>query len=108
MSLIKEEFPVIEFDNDVEGIISPFSYEKKYGKLPGDKLIITFFKEVINQLLEEGKIKEYLTIPGENSLVIYKFNDEDIFLTHGIVGGAGCGTLLESLIGIGITKVLFC
>lgn len=108
MSLSKEKIPVIEFDDCLEGLIDPFTYQNKYGKLSGDKLIISFFKEAIDKLIEEGKIKEHLIIPGENVIVIYKFVDEDIYLIHGAVGCPACGAALETLIGLGITKVLFC
>lgn len=108
MSFIKEEYPVLEFDDSINAMIDPFTYQKIYGKLPGDKLIISFFKEAINKLVEENKIKEYLIIPGENIIVIYKFIDEDIFLVHGSVGCPACGGILETLIGLGITKVMFC
>lgn len=108
MSLEKEKLPVIEFDDCIESIINPFTYQMKYGKLSGDKLIISFFKEAIDKLLEEGKIKEHLIIPGENIIRIFKFVDDDIFLIHGAVGCPACGGALETLIGLGITKVLFC
>lgn len=91
MSLSKEKIPVIELDDCLEGLIDPFTYQNKYGKLSGDKLIISFFKETIDKLIEEGKIKEHLIIPGENVIVIYKFVDEDIYLIHGAVGCPACG-----------------
>lgn len=108
MSLRDEKIPVIEFDDDLEGIINPFTYQTKYGKLPGNKLVITFFKEVINSLLFDNIIKEFLVIPGENAIKIYKYVNSQIFIVHGIVGCPACGTLLETLIGLGIEKVMFC
>lgn len=103
--LDKKEFPILEFDEDIEGIISPFNNAKIV--LP-NRLIITFFKDVINQLLKENLIEEYELIKGENEVIVYKYKDCDTLLMHGIIGGPACGGFLEDLIGCGVTKVMFC
>ncbi len=106
--LNKDKYPVSEFDTDPEGLLSPFKLQKKYGALPTDKLIITFFKDVIKKLLDEGRIKELLTVSGENDLVIYKYTDCDTLLVHGHVGCPACGGFLEDAIGLGVRRVMFC
>ena len=67
----RENFPILEFDDSKEALINPIVLQKKYGILPIDKLVITFFKEAINLLIQDNKIEEYLTIEGENDLVVY-------------------------------------
>lgn len=104
----KEKYPILEFDDCKEAIINPSMLINKYGKLPYDKLVITFFKEAINLLKKEEKIKEYLTINGENDLIVYKYVDDDVLIIHGIIGGPACGGFLDELIGLGIKKIIFC
>ncbi len=104
----KEKFPILEFDNCNEAIINPYLLQEKYGILKINKLIITFFKETIKMFLDEGKIKEYLTLSGENDLVLYKFVDDDVLLMKGIIGCPACAGFLDELTGIGISRVMFC
>lgn len=104
----KEKYPILEFDDNKDAIINPNLLQKKYGILPTNKLIITFFKEAINMLLEDGKIEQFLTISGENDLILYKFVDDDVLLMHGMIGCPACAGYMDELIGIGISKVIFC
>lgn len=106
--IIKNEFPILEYDDENEALINPSHLQSVYGVLPIDKLVITFFKDALDRLIEEGKIEKYLTIKGENNLDLYKFTDDDIFIIHGSVGCPACGGYLDDLIGIGIKKVMFC
>ena len=104
----RENFPILEFDDSKEALINPTVLQKKHGILPIDKLVITFFKEAINLLIQDNKIEEYLTIEGENDLVVYKFKDEDVLLMHGIIGCPACCGFMDELIAIGIKKIMFC
>jgi hypothetical protein len=72
----KELYPILEYDDAKEAIINPELLQNEYGMLPYNKLIITFFKDAINKLLQENLIEPYLTINGENELLLYKFVDE--------------------------------
>ena len=106
--IIKNEFPILEYDDENEALINPTYLQSRYGVLPIDMLVITFFKDALDRLIEEGKIEKYLTIEGENNLDLYKFTDDDVFIIHGAVGCPACGGYLDDLIGIGIKKVMFC
>ncbi len=108
MSILKKEFPILEFDDEKDALISPYKLKEKYGELESDMLVITFFKEVVKALIEEGKIKHYITVSGENDVVVYKFVDSNVLIIHGTVGCAACGGFLEDLIGLGVKKVMFC
>ena len=101
------EFPILEFDENKEALINPVMLRDHYGMFP-ERLVITFFKDIINQLLEEEKIKYYQTLAGENDLVVYKFCDSDTLIFHGVVGGAATGGFLDELIGLGVNKIMFC
>ncbi len=104
----KNEFPILEFDDDKSALITPQMFGEVHGKLETDKLIISFFKEAINTLLDEGKIEVHKVIKGENDLVLYKFVDDGVLLMHGIIGCAATGGYLDELTGCGISKVMFC
>ena len=106
--IIKNEFPILEYDDENEALINPTYLQSRYGVLPIDRLVITFFKDALDRLIDEGKIEKYLTIEGENNLDLYKFTDDDVFIIHGAVGCPACGGYLDDLIGIGIKKVMFC
>ncbi len=106
--LQNKEYPIMEFDDEIDALINPTHLRKKYGALPTDKLVITFFREVIDALLAEDSIYEYQTIRGENSLVLYKYRDADVMLIHGTVGCPACAGFMEDLIGLGIRKIMFC
>ena len=107
--ITKQQYPVIEFDDDMDAVINPEHIKVLLGDRPVvDKLVITFFKEVITNLLAEGKIEHFITISGENDLVVYKFVDADVLILHGIIGGPACGGFLDDMIGLGVTKVMFC
>lgn len=105
--LKKQKYPILEFDDALEAKINPNEIKSLYPSLP-EKLIITFFKDAIIKMLDEGIIKEFFTITGENNLVIYKFVKAEICIIHGIIGGAACGGFYEELISLGVKKTMFC
>lgn len=103
-----EKYPILEFDNNKDAIIDPDKLAQKNEKFAYDKLVISFFKEAIDKLLEEKKISEYRLMKQENPYMVYKFNDCDVLLIHGQLGCPACGGNLELLISLGIKKVMFC
>lgn len=103
----KKAFPILEFDEAAEAKLNPSLLAD-----PGfdtDKLVITFFPEVIRKLLDEGAICEERVIPGENPVPIYRFTaHEDVLLTPGQVGCPACAGNLDLFNAMGIKKVMFC
>lgn len=106
--MIKEKYPILEFDNEKVAVINPEVMLNSHQKLSSNKLIITFFKEVVNKLLEEKVIVKDVVIEGENDIILYKFINEDIYLMHGIIGCPATAGYLDELTGLGIEKVMFC
>ncbi len=108
--MIKKEFPILEFDENKDAFINPILIRKVLvgiEKMPS-MLIICFFKEVIDNLLQEKAIDPFLLIKGENNVQYYKFTNDDILIVHGRVGGPFCGAILEEAIALGVDKVMFC
>lgn len=105
--MMKEDrYPILEFDDNKVAKLNPTVFaEEKFGT---DKLVITFFPEVMEKLRAEGKIIPEMTIGGENPVQMYRFADADILITHGAVGCPACGGNLDLFHAMGITKVMFC
>ena len=102
-----KEYPIIEFDSNKLAKLNPS--DLGVPKLNANKLIITFFKEVIDDLEFSGEIEVERVITGENPLYVYKFVQEpDILIILGQVGCPACGSNLDCLNSIGINKVMFC
>ena len=105
--LHKNEFPVLEFDDAPTAKLNPADFG--CGRFDTDKMIITFFPEVVDKLAGTGRIVVERTIPGENPVVIYRFAEEpDVLLTLGQVGCPACAGNLDQFNDMGITKVMFC
>ena len=104
--IMENKYPILEFDNNKTAKLNPLSFTVK--PFETDKLIITFFPEVIDKLLEEGKINLERTIGGENPVLIYHFPDDDVLITLGFVGCPACAGNLDLFNAMGIKKVMFC
>ena len=80
--LCRNEYPILEFDDNPVAKLNPTNFAGS--KLDTDKLVISFFPEVIRKLLDQEAIFEDLVIPGENPVPIYRFTDDpEVLLTLG-------------------------
>ncbi len=103
----KAEYPVLEFDDSPDAKLNPSHFADP--KFDTDKMVITFFPEVVRKLLDQEAIFEDRVIPGENPVPIYRYIDEpDILLTLGQVGCPACAGNLDLFNAMGITRVMFC
>lgn len=104
--IVESKYPIFEFDDNKDAKINPTSFADKLFNT--DKLIITFFPEVMDKLVNEGKITLEETIGGENPVFLYRFLDADILITLGQVGCPACAGNLDLFHAMGITRVMFC
>lgn len=104
--MMESKYPILEFDDNKTAKLNPSSFA--VSPFETDKLIITFFPEVMDKLVSEGRITLERTIGGENPVPIYRFSDEDILITLGQVGCPACAGNLDLFHSMGITKVMFC
>jgi purine-nucleoside phosphorylase len=103
----KNNWPVLEYDDNPVAKLNPTHFSGD--GFDTDKMVITFFPEVIEKLLRTDQIRQIITIPGENPLPIYRFmKHTDVLLTLGQVGCPACGGNLDLFNAMGITKVMFC
>lgn len=99
-------YPILEYDDDKDAKLNPTTFVER--KFATDKLVITFFPEVVQRLTAEGQIFPERTIGGENPVVLYRFADANILITLGYVGCPACAGNLDLFNAMGIEKVMFC
>ena len=105
--ITKNEFPVMEYDDDKDAVVNPFKWNLE--PFSTDKLIITFFPDVIDDLMKNNQLELERKISGENPVYIYRFKDQpDIMITLGYVGCPACAGNLEFFAACGAKKVIFC
>lgn len=105
--LHRSDWPVLEYDSAPNAKLNPSHFAGE--GFDTDKMVITFFPEVIEKLLCSGRIRNAFFIPGENPLTVYRFTEKpDVLLTLGQVGCPACGGNLDLFNAMGITKVMFC
>lgn len=95
------DFPLAEFTNE-PGFITP-----KEGKEMAGKLLVTFFPEVVEEMVRSGRAELALTLKGENDMPVYRIVGTDVFLVLGIIGAPATGGFMEEMFAKGIRKVLF-
>ncbi len=104
--MIKNDYPILEFDDNRDAKINPISFVDQ--QFESNKMIITFFPEVIDKLIADGAIIPEKTIGGENIVFVYRFADTDILITLGAVGCPACAGNLDLFHAMGVDKVMFC
>lgn len=104
--LLKNNYPILEFDDNNVAKLNPTAFA--YNMFNTDKMIITFFPEVIKRLVEEEQIVTERIFGGENPVTVYRFIDTDILITLGQIGCPACGGNLDLFNALGIKKVMFC
>ncbi len=105
--LHRNDWPIMEFDDNPTAKLNPTHFSGS--GFDTNKMVITFFPEVIQKLLSAGQIEKERVIPGENPVDIYRFTGKpDVLLTLGQVGCPACGGNLDLFNAMGVTKVMFC
>jgi len=102
----KQAYPILEYDGCRTAKLNPEELPER--KLETDRLVVTFFPEVVRKLLDTGAIVPARTIEGENPILLYRFRDADTLLTLGAIGCPACAGNLDLLHAMGIEKVMFC
>ena len=105
----KEKYPILEFDDAQVAKIEPsFSHKKTEGY---EYCVITFFREVLEALEKERRIKVVKFLNCETlDVPIYEmeYMGKKVHLSLGYVGAAGSAAFLEELIACGFNKFIVC
>lgn len=83
--MLSSDYPILEFDENKEALIRPEFLKNRYEPI-SERLLICFFHETIEKLLEREEIALHFVLRGENPLKIYKFQDQDMTLVEGRLG----------------------
>lgn len=102
----KHDYPILEFDDNKDAKINPTTFVDSTFNC--NKMIITFFPEVIDKLITDGRIVLDREIAGENIVYVYRFVDAEVLITLGVVGCPSCAGNLDLFHAMGVTKVMFC
>jgi uridine phosphorylase len=105
----KEKYPILEFDDAQVAKIEPSSFHKKIQGY--DYCVITFFREVLDGMEKEGRIKVVKLLNCETmNIPIYEMEimGKKVHLSLGYVGAAGSAAFLEELIASGFSKFIVC
>ena len=104
--ITKNEYPILEFDDNKIAKLNPTNFAGK--PFTTNKLVITFFPEVMDKLIADERMILERKIGGENIVWVYRFVDSDVLITLGYVGCPACAGNLDLFHAMGITKVMFC
>lgn len=104
--MLKSDYPILEFDENRDALIRPEFLKSRYEAIH-ERLLICFFHETIEKLLEREEIVLHFVLRGENPLKIYRFKDQPVTLVEGRLGAPAAGGYLEDLIALGAKKILF-
>lgn len=104
--IMESKYPILEFDDAKGSKVDPVLLADQFFET--DKLVITFFPEVIEKLIDEEEIVLDTTIPSENPVLLYRFIDDNVLITLGQVGCPACAGNLDLFYAMGIRKVMFC
>jgi uridine phosphorylase len=104
------DYPILEFDPTSEAIIEPDKQVRPFSDIP-EHCVITFFREVLENLHKQGKAKIITThrwADADRHLYEIKFKDRRIVAINPGVGAAlACG-ILEEVIARGCRKFIAC
>jgi uridine phosphorylase len=103
------QFPILEFDPTLEAIIEPNKYIKPINA--PEHCVITFFKEVLDDLHEHGKSKiiaYHNWADTERPLYELEFQGKRLAAIHPGVGAALTCGILEEVIARGCRKFMVC
>jgi len=105
----QREFPILEFDSNTKAKIEPSNTITKIDA--PEYCVITYFGDVINDLLQSDKLKQIATFyTATVNLPIYEtvYNGTPIAIMQGFLGAAGAAAQLEELIAMGFSKFIVC
>ena len=105
--IIKNEIPVLEYDDCSPEVIPP-AFELEGLELP-EKCLFTFLGDVVDAYAKDNNAevaKELITVSHNIKIYILHEEKEDICLVQSLVGAPVSAMILDSLIGAGCRKII--
>jgi uridine phosphorylase len=108
----RAEYPILEFDDCKVAKINPSMEvsDSVKGNIP-ERCVITFFREVIADMLSRGLLVQVSKLPCETVVLpLYKTmcGETPVCLIQGFVGAVNSAAMLEELIAHGIKRFIVC
>lgn len=107
--MLNKEFPILEFDKVSDNIIEPSKFIQKIDM--SERVVMCFYSEVIEKLLNEGKLKEIKVLYsqiGKHPIYELDYKGKKVTVFHPGVGAALGGALMEEVIALGGKKFISC
>ena len=107
MAIIKNEIPILEFDDEQTAVINP-THEKLNLQLP-KKCVFAFLGEYIDEYASKTKsrkVSEFASATKLYPIYITNYKGEEIVLCQAPVGSAPAAQILDWLIGYGVKEII--
>ncbi|MBR1746856.1 MAG: nucleoside phosphorylase [Clostridia bacterium] len=107
MTLIKNEIPILEYDDDPQAIIAP-DHEGFDIRLP-ERAVFPFLSDTVDAYAKKVGAKAVATFESATKkypVYVFPYRGRDICLAQAPVGSAPAAQILDWLIGYGVRKVI--
>lgn len=107
MSVIKNEIPILEFDNNFKAMIHP-PYEQLELRLPS-KCVFAFVGDYVDEYAKKCNAKqvtEFVNATKKYPIYIIHYKGEEIVLCQAPVGAPAAVQILDGLIGYGVKEII--
>ena len=108
MAIVKDKFPILEYDTSIKAIIEPNRSGKN--NFP-ENCIMTFFMDILNEFLEKSnavKIGEYKSEMKKFPVWKVRYKDTEICAIQAVVASGSIAMMTDFLIGGGVKKLIVC
>lgn len=105
--IIKNEIPILEFDNDTSAVIMP-THANLNLKLPA-KAVFAFLSDYIDEYASANNAKQVAIFESATKNVpiyVINHNGEEVCLVQAPVGAAPATQIMDWLIGYGVRKII--
>ncbi len=108
MTIYKNAFPILEYDDEIDGVIIP----NKNGKvLLPEICVMTFFREVLEDFVSKHKSEiryNYRSEMANFPIYVLEYKGIELCMIQAVVGSASIAMMIDFLIGYGIKKIIAC
>jgi uridine phosphorylase len=107
MAIIKNNFPILEYDDSANAIIEPNRKKSSFPK----NCMMTFFRDVLEKYLEKTnteKIGEYKSEMRNFPVYKVEYNGLEICLIQAVVASGSIAMMTDFLIGGGVRNLIVC
>lgn len=102
--------PILEFPGEGRAVIEPAELYRKKARIPS-QIVLTFFKDRVDELLDRGEAKPLCRLPGEGDAIQVlqlERHGQQMGLVFPGVGAPLAACTLEELIALGGSDFIFC